>query len=75
MHRDPEFFPEPERFMPERFSEEARKGLDNETFLPFGAGQRICIGMRLAMIETKMILAELLSKFKFYPCDKTPVNN
>ena len=60
--------------MPERFSEDAKKSRDNETFLPFGAGQRICIGMRFAVIEMKIVLAELLSKFNFIPCEKTPVS-
>ena len=60
--------------MPERFDEEAKKLRDNEAFIPFGAGQRACIGMRFASIEMKAILMEILSKYKFVACEKTPVS-
>ena len=39
-HHDAEYFPEPEKFMPERFSEENRGSIDPDTYLPFGAGPR-----------------------------------
>ena len=74
MHHDPEFYPEPDKFIPERFSEDAKKTRDNETFLAFGGGQRACIGMRFALLEMKAILMQILSKNKFAPCDKTPVS-
>ena len=73
MHRDPEFYPEPDKFDPERFSDDARKMRENEKFLPFGAGQRNCVGMRFALMEIKVILAQLLSKYEFVPSEKTPV--
>jgi cytochrome P450 family 6 len=44
LHRDPKYFPDPEKFDPERFSEEARRRRPNYVYLPFGEGQRICIG-------------------------------
>jgi len=47
LHRDPKYFPDPEKFEPERFSEEAKRNRPNYVYLPFGEGQRICIGMYL----------------------------
>ena len=75
MHHDPELYPEPEKFMPERFDEDAKKLRENEAFIPFGSGQRACFGMSFALIEMKAILAEILSKYKLVPCEKTPVSN
>lgn len=44
LHRDPEYYPNPEKFDPERFTEENKKARPQFTYLPFGDGPRICIG-------------------------------
>nr|QUF59372.1 cytochrome p450 CYP3044B5 [Brachionus angularis] len=74
LHYDKEIYPDPEKFIPERFNEENKKLRENCTYLPFGAGPRNCIGMRFALLEIKFTLATILSKFKFVKCDKTPVS-
>ncbi|HET9959027.1 MAG TPA: cytochrome P450 [Polyangiaceae bacterium] len=62
-HRHPAFWKEPEEFRPERFSEGV-KGLPHRlAFLPFGAGQRICLGEFMGQVEGKMILTKLLQRY------------
>jgi cytochrome P450 len=73
VHHDPSIYPEPYTFDPERFSEAGKRGRDNEAFMPFGAGPRNCIAMRFALIEMKLLLATVLSRFQFEKCDQTSV--
>ncbi|MFQ3535113.1 MAG: cytochrome P450 [Aggregatilineales bacterium] len=64
MHRDPRYFPEPERFLPERFSPEREASIPRYAYLPFGAGPRICIGNSFAMLEARLLLATIAQRFK-----------
>ncbi|XP_068940868.1 cytochrome P450 3A12-like [Petaurus breviceps papuanus] len=73
LHHDPEYWPEPEKFCPERFDRERRKSIDPYVFLPFGAGPRNCIGMRFAMLTMKTALIMLLQNFTLETCEETPV--
>lgn len=50
IQRDPEYFPHPDEFMPERFSEENKSNIIPYTYLPFGEGPRTCIGNNFAVI-------------------------
>ncbi|XP_036248466.1 cytochrome P450 3A12-like [Molothrus ater] len=73
LHRDPQYWPEPDEFRPERFSKENKEGIDPYTFLPFGAGPRNCIGMRFAHLVVKVAVIVLLQNFSFRPCKDTPI--
>jgi len=73
LHNDPDIYPEPEKFRPERFSDIEKKKREAVSFLPFGAGPRGCIGIRFAMIEIKLLLSTILSKYRFEKCEQTPV--
>lgn len=65
VHRDAAVWPDPERFDPERFSPAARGRIPDKAWLPFGNGQRACIGRAFAMQEATLVLAMLLQRFDF----------
>ncbi|XP_058837432.1 probable cytochrome P450 9f2 [Topomyia yanbarensis] len=73
IHHDPKYYPNPEKFDPERFSEANRSKLDAGAYLPFGAGPRNCIGSRLALMEIKLIVYYLLKDFSLEPTEKTQI--
>jgi len=57
LHRRPDYWPEPDGFWPERFAPGARNDRPKLAYLPFGGGQRICIGNSFAMMEHAIVLA------------------
>uniref|UniRef100_A0A8C9YKX8 Thromboxane-A synthase n=1 Tax=Sander lucioperca TaxID=283035 RepID=A0A8C9YKX8_SANLU len=73
LHHDPEHWPEPESFIPERFTPEAKGNRHPFVYLPFGAGPRNCVGMRLAQLEIKMALVRLFRRFSIVACSETKV--
>jgi len=64
VHHNPDYWPEPELFKPERFLKENSGNIIPCSYLPFGAGPRACIGERFAMVEMKIAIAKLLQNFK-----------
>lgn len=62
-HRDPRYFPEPERFDPERFAEGYEKRLPRFAYYPFGGGPHICIGQSFALMEANLILATIAQRY------------
>jgi cytochrome P450 len=65
LHRHHDLWPDPDRFDPGRFADP--KAVDRFAYLPFGDGPRICIGANFALQEAVIILATLLSRFRFRP--------
>jgi cytochrome P450 len=63
-HRLPEVFPEPESFIPERFTPERKAGLPRGAYIPFGGGSRICIGKRFGQTEVLLVATLLLQRFR-----------
>ncbi len=65
VQRDPRWFPDPERFDPERWAPEVRDARPKFSYFPFGGGARACIGERFAWMEGMLILATLAQRWKF----------
>ena len=63
-HRHPEFWDNPEAFDPDRFTPERSSARPQYAYLPFGGGQRLCIGSHLAMLEAQVILSRVLQRFR-----------
>ncbi|CAH1787494.1 unnamed protein product, partial [Owenia fusiformis] len=71
MHHDADIYPDPEKFIPERFSAEEKAKRNPYYFQPFGLGPRSCIASRLGQIEVKFCLVKILQKLRIIPCEKT----
>ena len=63
-HRLPEVFPQPEAFIPERFTRERKAALPRGAYVPFGGGSRICIGKRFGQTEVKLVATKLLQHLR-----------
>ena len=63
-HRLPEVFPQPEAFIPERFTRERKAALPRGAYVPFGGGSRICIGKRFGQTEVKLVATMLLQRLR-----------
>uniref|UniRef100_I3MLS5 unspecific monooxygenase n=2 Tax=Ictidomys tridecemlineatus TaxID=43179 RepID=I3MLS5_ICTTR len=73
LHRDPQHWPEPEEFHPERFSKKNKDSIDPYIYMPFGNGPRNCIGMRFALMNMKLALVKVMQNFSFQLCKETQI--
>jgi cytochrome P450 len=62
--RDPRWFNEPNRFQPDRWSEDAAAKLPRFAYFPFGGGPRVCIGAGFAMMEAALLLASIAQRYR-----------
>lgn len=73
-HRNPNYWRYPDRFYPEHFSKEESEGRPRFAYIPFGAGEHVCVGAQLATIEGILILATILQKFVPILKDNNPIH-
>ena len=66
MHRHPSLWTRPERFEPERFSPGHSAGAQPAPWMPFGTGQRQCVGLDFAMIEGQLILTRIAQRYRLH---------
>lgn len=67
LHRDPEYWPEPDAFKPERFEKERFP----QAYMPFGTGPRVCLGMNMSLMEGSLMLSQIFSRVDIKP-EKLP---
>lgn len=67
LHRDPDVWPDPGRFDPDRFLPEHNRARPAHAYKPFGTGERACIGRQFALHEAVIVLAKLLHRFDLTP--------
>jgi cytochrome P450 len=73
LHRNPQHFAEPDAFKPERFLDNATD-IARGAYIPFGLGQRVCLGQHFAMLEMTLLTAMLLQRFTLHaPAGHLPV--
>jgi len=71
LHYDPAYFPNPNKFDPERFNEENKRNRPPCVYFPFGEGPHACIGNRFGLMQIKLTLLKILSKYEVTPCKET----
>ena len=67
LHRHPSFWPDPERFDPERFDRADTGTVHRYAYIPFGAGPRVCVGSHLGMLEATLVAAMVARRFGLRP--------
>ena len=65
IHRRADYYPAPAAFRPERMLPAAKKARPRDTYMPFGAGPRVCIGAHFALLEAQLALATIAREARF----------
>ena len=73
LHRHPDFWPDAERFDPDRFAPDRAREREFFAYLPFAAGPRTCIGAGMAMLEIQLILAQIVQRFRMRVVPDHPI--
>lgn len=72
LQMDAKYFPEPEKFIPERFSDENKEKINRFAYLPFGEGPRKCLGSKFGSLQTKMSIIAIVHNFNLSVNEETP---
>jgi cytochrome P450 len=72
-HRDPKYWPDPERFDPERFAPQQVASRPRHVYYPFGEGPHVCIGNNFALMEMQLILSMALQRFRLRLVPNHPI--
>ncbi|KAF2896628.1 hypothetical protein ILUMI_09548 [Ignelater luminosus] len=70
IHRDPQYYPNPETFDPERFNNATKRNIKAYSYMPFSVEPRSCMGTRFALLEIKLAIAEIIKMFEIVISDK-----
>jgi cytochrome P450 len=73
LHHRQDFFPDPERFDPDRFEGDKEKAMPRGAFIPFADGPRVCIGGHFAVMEGHVVLAHLAQSLRIQPLTAPPI--
>ena len=71
IQHDPQYYPEPKKFDPDRFYDDSKQMSNSPSFLTFGLGPRMCLGNKFAMLEMKVFLFHIFAKCDLAPCAKS----
>ncbi|XP_063437513.1 cytochrome P450 3A4-like [Mytilus trossulus] len=71
LYSDEKIYPQPEKFIPERFSPEEIQKRHAFSYLPYGQGPRMCPGLKFADLQVKVAMVKLLQRFVIKPCSQT----
>jgi cytochrome P450 len=63
-HRMPEYWPEPEKFDPMRFTPEASRGRHKYAWVPFGGGAHMCLGLHFATMQVRILITQILRRYR-----------
>jgi cytochrome P450 len=73
IHRDPRFYTNPNVFDPHRWADGFERTLPKYAYCPFGGGARMCLGRGFSMLEAVLVLATLLSRYRFEPAPEAAI--